>query len=370
MKKSIGIITLPIGKSGLHHLKNFVDLIDPKENNIKIITGNFGINEELQNDIHNPIIGLKNETKQNPIYRIANYIYIQFWIAYQCFSSFKNVDVSIFFLGNSLILPKIVLKIFRIPIVELYAGSPINTLLVEKSPFLFPMKILTFISNEFSDIIILYSPNLVTEWHFERWHDKIKFCSEHHINFNLFHCTNKIQSRDKIIGFVGRFSREKGLLNLIYAIPNIIKKNPGIKFLIIGDGILQKEISDFVKKNNMNDHIILVGWCSQEKMPEYLNRMKLLVLPSYTEGLPNVILEAMACGTPFLVSSVGSIPDIITDKVNGFILKNNNPNSIETEILRILENEDLELISTNAEKYVRDTFSHSATQLRIQKILY
>ena len=74
---------------------------------------------------------------------------------------------------------------------------------------------------------------------------------------------------------------------------------------------MKDNIEAYLVKNNLSDTVKLTGWIPHGELPKYLNELKLLVVPSYTEGLPNIVLEAMACGTPILETSVGGIPDFI-----------------------------------------------------------
>jgi glycosyltransferase involved in cell wall biosynthesis len=98
--------------------------------------------------------------------------------------------------------------------------------------------------------------------------------------------------------------------------------------------------------------------------------MKLLVLPSYTEGLPNIVLEAMACGTVVLATPVGAIPDIIKDGETGFLLKSNDPKHIAERILELLNKPELlDKVSINAYNYVRKNFSYEKTLDAWRKIL-
>ncbi len=115
--------------------------------------------------------------------------------------------------------------------------------------------------------------------------------------------------------------------------------------MIIGDGDLKSNVNKYLSQNGLENNVKLVGWSSHEDLPKYLNSLKLLVIPSYTEGLPNIMLEGMACGTPVLATGVGAIPDIINDEKTGFIMENNSPECIakktfsalwNTQILKIL----------------------------------
>jgi len=100
-----------------------------------------------------------------------------------------------------------------------------------------------------------------------------------------------------------------------------------------------------------------------------LNELKLVVLPSFTEGLPNIMLEAMACGTPVLATSVGAISDVIKDGETGFIMENNSPEHIARNVIRILEQPDLDKIVENARALVEQEFTYKAVVKRYKKIL-
>ncbi|MCP4608623.1 MAG: glycosyltransferase family 4 protein [Planctomycetes bacterium] len=211
-----------------------------------------------------------------------------------------------------------------------------------------------------ADKIILYSPNLIKEWDLEQYKNKTLIASRHYLNFDKFTNQKSLQERDPYVGYAGRLSEEKGVLNLIQAGPGILKNQVDMKLLIGGDGYLQQSIEDFLSEVEWADMVQLLGWIPHDELPDFLNQLKLLVLPSYTEGLPNVMLEAMACGTPVLATPVGAVPDIIKDGLTGFIMEDNSPNCIAKNIARAFKHPDLQQIANNARDLVERQFTYEA----------
>jgi glycosyltransferase involved in cell wall biosynthesis len=189
-----------------------------------------------------------------------------------------------------------------------------------------------------------------------------------YIDSNIFNRTVALEDRSQFIGYVGALSIGKGILDLFKAQQILIKKRDDLSFVIVGDGDLYSFLQAEIQKNNLQNKIQLVKWVDQKGVAEYLNSIRLLVLPSYSEGLPGIILEAMACGTPVLASEVGAITDIITDGKTGFILKSNNPQSIAESIERALSSANFFEISDNSMRYVDDHFSFIQTKNRYAEV--
>ena len=120
---------------------------------------------------------------------------------------------------------------------------------------------------------------------------------------------------------------------------------------------------------NLNNKVELTRWIPHDELPDYLNELKLLILPSYTEGLPNIMLEAMACGTPVLATPVGAIPDVIKDEKTGFIMEDNSPECIAENVIRALNGPNLNEIVKNARVLVERDFTYEAAVERYRKIL-
>lgn len=188
------------------------------------------------------------------------------------------------------------------------------------------------------------------------------------VDLNSFKITKKINLRQKI-GYIGRLNREKGILNFVKSIPIISYNNTQYNYLIGGGGELFQEIELEIIKMNQSIKIDLIGHINHNRMPLYLNELKLLVLPSDAEGLPTIILEAMACGTPVLATSVGAISEVIKNEINGFILQSKSPESIAKKVNEILNVSDLNKISKNARELVENKYSFEQGLKRYKKII-
>ncbi|AKB43111.1 Glycosyl transferase, group 1 family protein [Methanosarcina vacuolata Z-761] len=354
-RKSICVITFPPMKAGLTPLSNLIDILTSSFKEIHLITGNDGYNYFTNNKyIH--LYGIFHSQGTGKINRIKNYIFTQLKIAHVLLNIIGKIDVCIFFLGGeTLTLPLIPAKLFNKKTVIILSGYSIK---YEKNTLSKIVAKLCTINLNLADKIILYSPRLIDEWNLKKYSHKILIAPRHFLNFSNFKLNTEFTQRNDLIGYVGRLSEEKGILNFVKSIPLLLKQKPFLNILIIGDGDLKNNVKNYLSNNSLENNVKLVGWSSNEDLPKYLNLLKLLVIPSYTEGLPNVMLEAMACGTPVLATKVGAIPDIIKDEETGFLMENNSPECIAENIIRALEFPNLGNIATKSEKLVENNFTY------------
>jgi glycosyltransferase involved in cell wall biosynthesis len=112
---------------------------------------------------------------------------------------------------------------------------------------------------------------------------------------------------------------------------------------------------------NCLDKVYFTGVIPHDEIPQILNRMKFLVVPSYTEVVATTALEAMACGTICLATAVGATKDIILEGQTGFILDDNKPSTITEKLLEVWNHPELGKIQLNARKFIEDNF----TQLKV-----
>jgi len=184
-----------------------------------------------------------------------------------------------------------------------------------------------------------------------------------------FFKSNDFNRRKYDIAYIGRFHHEKGIINFVKAISRIIEMDPAIAVLIRGDGELRHEIEATIDEHGLSQNVCLGGWVPHEQLSSYLNSVKVLVLPSYKEGLPNIILEAMACGTAVLATPVGGVPGIVHDGKTGFIMESNSPECIAENVIRALGSPDLERIAEAGRRFVEENFTFERTVENWKEIL-
>ncbi len=359
LNKTIGLLTFPIEKSGVTPVSNFIDIMQSISKKIFLITGNDGY-DYFKNDNRISVYGLRHQANSNIFKRIFSYGYIQLRIAFTVLKIDRraNPDLWIFFIGaDSLLLPMLALRILRKKVFLVLPGSSVESSYFRNDPLTIFNKILISMNYSLSSRIIVYSESLINSWDLTRYKSKINVAHRHIVNLIIFKIIKRYQDRQNIVGYVGRLSGEKGIINFIESIPLILKKKKGIQFIIAGDGALRKKVEDYIILNNLQTNVKLLGWISHDELPVYLNEMKLVVIPSYTEGLPNLMLEAMACGTPVLASKVGSVPDCIIEGSNGFLLENNSSTCIGVSIIKTLEQNNIEQIIETANIYVNTNYN-------------
>ncbi|AAZ25604.1 glycosyltransferase [Colwellia psychrerythraea] len=121
--------------------------------------------------------------------------------------------------------------------------------------------------------------------------------------------------------YVGNLKHDKGVVELIKGFANICENYPTLHLVYAGSGVEKERLVELSKTLNIADKVQLLGSVEHHKLPALITHAKALVLPSYNEGVPNVILEAMACGTPVLATRVGGIPEVIDEKICGKLIK-------------------------------------------------
>jgi glycosyltransferase involved in cell wall biosynthesis len=171
-----------------------------------------------------------------------------------------------------------------------------------------------------------------------------------------------------VLGVVARLDYIKGHTFLIQGIGEIIKKYPRLKCVLVGEGDYRSTIERQIRELGLTEHFELLGLRSD--VSELLSALDIFILPSISEGLPNVILEAMACSVPVIASRVGGIPEVIEHRENSLLVPPQNSRALSEAILTLTDDNGLRTqIGENARKRVETHFSLNL-QIRQFKTLY
>lgn len=139
--------------------------------------------------------------------------------------------------------------------------------------------------------------------------------------------------------FLGRLGKRKGTYDLLKAIKALDNQlNEEIQFYLCGDGEIS-EVKAWIKKEKIEHRIAHVGWIDKEEKEKIFKNTLINVLPSYNEGLPMTILETMAYGIPNISTNIASIPEVLFDGENGFLLEPGDLEMLQQKIL-LLSNDD------------------------------
>lgn len=140
--------------------------------------------------------------------------------------------------------------------------------------------------------------------------------------------------------FMGAFGKRKGIYDLIEAMAAVVRARPDVVFELGGDQDVD-EVERMIEQRDLSENVRMLGWVRGGEKLATFARAHVYVLPSYHEGLPIGVLEAMAAGLPVVTTPVGGIPEIVKDRVNGFLVAPGDVAALASSILKLLDDDDL-----------------------------
>jgi glycosyltransferase involved in cell wall biosynthesis len=146
-----------------------------------------------------------------------------------------------------------------------------------------------------------------------------------------------IGANDFVVTNISCFKPQKSPCDFIKLAYLVNKEFPNTKFLLVGDGILRKEIEKLVLKLNLQKQIILTGW--RRDIPEILSITDVLVLTSLWEGLPIVVLEAMAAARPIIATDTGGVGEVVIEDKTGFLVPCRGIKKMSEKLVVLIKNE-------------------------------
>jgi len=146
----------------------------------------------------------------------------------------------------------------------------------------------------------------------------------------------------KVILTVARFSlseKYKGYDKILETLPKILKEIPEIKYILVGSGDDEPRIKKIISKLNLEEHVSLPGYVSQEELIDYYNLCDVFVMPSKGEGFGIVFLEALACGKPVICGNKDGSVDAVLNGELGLLVDPDNIEEIKSAIIKVLKRE-------------------------------
>jgi colanic acid/amylovoran biosynthesis glycosyltransferase len=153
------------------------------------------------------------------------------------------------------------------------------------------------------------------------------------VDADYFHQPTIPITSDANLVCVGRLCEQKGQLLLLEAVKNLINDGMQCQLTLVGDGSLRPEIENLIQEYGLEKYVKITGWASGIEVQKYIMNARALVLPSFAEGLPVVIMEALALERPVISTYVAGIPELVKSEENGWLIPSGSVPAL-TEIMR------------------------------------
>jgi glycosyltransferase involved in cell wall biosynthesis len=184
--------------------------------------------------------------------------------------------------------------------------------------------------------------------HYCRSQGMVWVAPEHWERMHIVHCavdSTRYASTDapgdgQRLLFVGRLSAEKGVPLLVDATERLAHSFPGLRLTLVGDGPQRRGLEADVTRRGLGGRVVFAGYRSQAEVAEMLARSDILVLPSFAEGVPVTLMEAMAAGRPVVTTRIAGIPELVEDGVSGRVVAPGSVDDLVDGIAGLLRDPD------------------------------
>jgi glycosyltransferase involved in cell wall biosynthesis len=176
-----------------------------------------------------------------------------------------------------------------------------------------------------------------------------------------------IEPDEKVLLFVGRLATVKRIETLIKLTKSLINEGFKIKTVIVGDGPQRKFYEALSRP--IREHVVFVGHVPKSQVFSYYLLADIFILPSLSEGLPTVLLEASAAGKPCVATDVNGVSDIVVHEKTGYLVQKSDVAGFKRYVRMLLENESvLRRFGSNAAKFVKENFNWNVVVGKYEKI--
>lgn len=177
------------------------------------------------------------------------------------------------------------------------------------------------------------------------------------VDSNFFAPKKNKSIENPYILYTGRLDSRKGLLDLVKAAKDVYEEYPNIQFILVGNGSLGKYLKKEVSKLGLNNNFRFVGFVPHAEILEYYQNSTIYVTPSYYEGLPTTLLEAMSCGIASIATDVEGNSELIKDGENGLLVPPRRPELLAEAIIKLVNDENLRKnLGKNARNHIINNY--------------
>ena len=172
---------------------------------------------------------------------------------------------------------------------------------------------------------------------------------------------------DRVIAVIGRFSPEKGQLDFVEAFSRLARERSDLKAFLVGEGDDEPALRKRCLELGIEDQVVFTGY--QQDIAPFYDVADLIVMPSLSEGLPNVALEALLHHRPILATRVGGTPEVVLDGITGLLVPPSDPVAMANGMARLLDSPQLcrELVE-NGIRLLRDEYSPEIKASRLAAV--
>ncbi|HYN54064.1 MAG TPA: glycosyltransferase [Methylotenera sp.] len=187
----------------------------------------------------------------------------------------------------------------------------------------------------------------------EHWRKvKIVHCGLEQSFYDVSSSSSKLPQIARLI-CVGRLCEQKGQLLLLEACRNLKEKGLEFELLLAGDGEMRPEVERMIRAYDLSDNVKITGWISSKQVREEILGSHAMVLPSFAEGLPVVIMEAMALRRPVISTFVAGIPELVINGQNGWLVPAGSVAELSMAIEQLLKTSAEQLMEMGEAAYAR-----------------
>jgi len=166
------------------------------------------------------------------------------------------------------------------------------------------------------------------------------------------------ERKAKKMVYVGRLSSEKGIPILFESLGKLKEQNYDVELTLLGDGEDRDFLENLAKEKGIEDRVVFGGFVDQATITEILRASDIFVLPSFAEGIPVALMEAMAIGIPVIATYVGGVTELVVDQITGQVVFPSDANGLSEAIARYVDDPEFcRVVSRNAREKVAAEFN-------------